>query len=380
MPGYQCDGVSLPRGALVKAMLIHGTAPMRAWDRMDLTNDDGGSILEVLSTPPDMSQGFGRVTLDSILLSAAMTPATAGVGLWLSYETVASGMSASFPFHLISTDYPLKVTVCWYDPPASVSASKQLLNDLDVTIKDETTGEVYYANGATSSGDADELNPTEKIEIAAPSTTDGEYTITVAASTFPETAEQAFAIVVTGAGYYVDPSTSWGALNTPPTGFPTLSPAPSEPPTSAPSAHPTVSAKPSLPPTHMPTTLAPTHDPTKGPYSKSADDDENNLGMVLVIIACVAVCLICIVCGAICAFRSRAGTNGQQAGSRGALAKVMVRVPEGLNAGDTIVAPHPDYPSGITIVVPPGVGPGELLEVKAPPATEVGLELGNIYR
>ena len=44
--------------------------------------------------------------------------------------------------------------------------------------------------------------------------------------------------------------------------------------------------------------------------------------------------------------------------------KVMIKVPEGVAPGDTIQAAHPDYPSGVNVVIPPGIRPGHFIEVK----------------
>jgi hypothetical protein len=77
-------------------------------------NSDGTTNL---GAPPDNIQGFGRVTLDYALLGPSSTPGNGGIGLWAGTATVASDSGKIFTFHVINTDYPLKVTVSWYDPP-----------------------------------------------------------------------------------------------------------------------------------------------------------------------------------------------------------------------------------------------------------------------
>ena len=41
----------------------------------------------------------------------------------------------TYIFEVVSSSRPLKATLVWMDPPNSVSANKQLLHDLDLTVK-----------------------------------------------------------------------------------------------------------------------------------------------------------------------------------------------------------------------------------------------------
>ncbi len=126
-------------------MLIHGAAAMSAWDA-----EDASSVahLVTLSAPPDVYQGFGRVDLSGVVLSQSSTPASNALGLWCSKDlSISSGATLSFTFHVTSSAQPLKATLVWYDPANSVSAAKQLLNDLDLTVYYGTTNTIYYSNG-----------------------------------------------------------------------------------------------------------------------------------------------------------------------------------------------------------------------------------------
>jgi len=219
IPGYPgCEGGGgsgvalrgLAAGALVKAMLIHSTVPMMAWDAGSVATP----TLVALGAPPDNQQGFGRLDLSLSLLSSSSTPAGGGLSLWCSdSEVVASGGHVSYTFHVVSAAQPLKATLVWFDPPNAVGAAKQLLHDLDLTVRDETTGTTFYSNGATSAAHRDHKNTVEKVVVGTPPTVDGDFTVTVAASVLSVGDHtQHFALVVTGAGYLVDKGYSWERL------------------------------------------------------------------------------------------------------------------------------------------------------------------------
>ena len=65
----------------------------------------------------------------------------------------------SFKFCVTASGGPLKVTLVWHDPPASLSAVTQLVNDLDLTV---------YANSLNGysrlgNGVSDRLNNVEQV-------------------------------------------------------------------------------------------------------------------------------------------------------------------------------------------------------------------------
>jgi hypothetical protein len=216
LPGYPSGGMSggtsgmaltgAASGALIKAMLIHSTVKMTTWD----TGTAATPQRVTLGNPPDFHQGFGRLDLSQVLLTEASTPAKDGASLWVTDSgSLLSGKSISYTLHLVSAAQPLKATLAWYDPANSVSASKQLLHDLDLTITDESTGHVYYSNGKTASTQ-DELNTVEKVSIETPPSVDSDYTVTVSASVMSST--QSFALVITGAGYIMQETYTWTRL------------------------------------------------------------------------------------------------------------------------------------------------------------------------
>ena len=278
LPGYPdgcasgVNGMALNGGAvaaLVKAILLHSTVAMSTWDAATAS---GSSVPQTLGAPPDNQQGFGRLDLSLSLLSGSSTPANGGLGLWCSDdESVVSSDENTYYFYVVSSGQPLTVTLAWTDPANSVGASKQLLNDLDLTVHHETSGEVFYSNGNSGTADQDEVNPVEKVAVASPAT--GSYAIKVKASVFPQSASQAFALVITGGGYLVGSGYTWARISSGeagPTGAPTItfppsvSPQPTPPPSPLPSPAPTISFRPSLVPSLRPSSVptAPTPVPT----------------------------------------------------------------------------------------------------------------------
>jgi hypothetical protein len=115
----------------------------------------------------------------------------------------ATGLSTNgtttYSFYAISNTTPLKATLVWSDYPSATAASKNLVNDLDLTITGPT-GTVYRGNGGTS---ADRTNNVESVDIKTPGT--GTYTITVKGYNVPH-GPQPYALVVSGAVTNVNPT------------------------------------------------------------------------------------------------------------------------------------------------------------------------------
>jgi hypothetical protein len=80
--------------------------------------------------------------------------------------------------------------LAWTDPPASLSASAQLVNDLDLTVIGP--GGAYYGNAIAT---GDRVNNVEGVVIPNPPT--GSYTVQVRAFNVP-IAAQPYALTVGG--------------------------------------------------------------------------------------------------------------------------------------------------------------------------------------
>ncbi|MDQ7007684.1 MAG: S8 family serine peptidase [Acidobacteriota bacterium] len=185
------DGFA-PSAALIKATMLASTRNMTG------TGTRGDR--------PNSDQGFGRVTLDDALWFSADAPAERL--RVLDDRNTATGLSTDgeeqvFEIGLRSAA-ALKVMLTWTDAPGSSSASKALVNDLDliVTLADGTTyrGNQGFEGGwtVTPSEQADRLNNKEAVFLASPFP--GPVTITVRAETLGDVAlhDQDFALVVVG--------------------------------------------------------------------------------------------------------------------------------------------------------------------------------------
>ena len=184
------QGIS-PSAALVKATLLNGAVDMYPGQY------GTGSTQEITSKRPNNVEGWGRVDLYNTLYFS-------GDSRNLLFDDHANGLttgdSVTYTICNQSTTEPLKFTLVWTDPAGATSASKELVNDLDllVTAPDGTT--VYYPNGRSS---ADHTNNIESVDIPISELQPGVYTVEVSGYDVPgnggtNTDQQPFAIVISG--------------------------------------------------------------------------------------------------------------------------------------------------------------------------------------
>jgi len=173
----QHEGIT-PSSALIKASMMNGAYDMYPGQY------GTGSTREQPSTRPNNVEGWGRVDLGNAFLPSApvqMKYADEGTGL-------NTNGTKTYSWDVSDGSVPMHVTLAWTDYPASTSSSKQLVNDLDLTVQ-SPTGTTYYPNHLSS---ADHTNNVETVDIASPVT--GTYTITVKGYNVPQGA-QPFALV-----------------------------------------------------------------------------------------------------------------------------------------------------------------------------------------
>jgi serine protease AprX len=128
---------------------------------------------------PSPHQGWGRTTLDKSMNVAFVN------------ETRALSTSETAKYsYSVSSAKPLKISLVWTDAPGSPSASKQLVNDLDLIIT-APNGTRYIGNDFNQNGSWDERNNVENVFINNPQS--GTYTIEVNAWNVPS-GTQRFAI------------------------------------------------------------------------------------------------------------------------------------------------------------------------------------------
>ena len=149
------EGISVS-ASLLKTLVIHGGTDMVA----------GRSVTD---SPPDFRQGFGLLSLTTLLPKASFES-------WSHYLFIDEAYISSFQqraytiiIHETGTNDPIKVTLSWMDPPNPEFAAKVVLHDLDIVLT-TPEGNTFYGNDKRRTGASrDELNNVEQI-ILPPST------------------------------------------------------------------------------------------------------------------------------------------------------------------------------------------------------------------
>ena len=131
-------GQNDPSAALLKAVLMGGTR-------------------DITGTAPDVNAGWGLVDLGETLYP------TDGRAVRLEdWISVALGGSVSYSITTTNAA-PFDVQLVWIDEQAELSAAKQLVNDLDLSVTRASDGATWLGNGGAT---ADELNNVESVRIA----------------------------------------------------------------------------------------------------------------------------------------------------------------------------------------------------------------------
>ncbi|HEY1015238.1 MAG TPA: S8 family serine peptidase [Herpetosiphonaceae bacterium] len=180
-------GMAAPSAAAVKSILLN------------TTSDQGpgqygvAAFREIPAERPNMVNGWGRADLGFI---TAPHP----YALWVDDHAsgLATGQSVAYnhttarPLQVLTSTQPLRVMLTWTDPPASLSASRALVNDLDLIVTGPG-GQRYYGNNVAS---GDRINNTEGLIINNPPV--GAYSVEVRANNVP-VSTQRYALTVAGA-------------------------------------------------------------------------------------------------------------------------------------------------------------------------------------
>ncbi|MEW6448484.1 MAG: S8 family serine peptidase [Bacillota bacterium] len=144
------EGLNSPQAPLLKALLINGARPLK----------------------PVQASGFGLLDLCGTLL--ALKEHT------FSYVFDEVGLKENerevFSVTVSDRSMPLKVTLCWADPPALPGTAPALVNDLDLVVEGPD-GRRYLGNDSEQKGVADRLNNVEQVTVPEP--VPGSYRITV---------------------------------------------------------------------------------------------------------------------------------------------------------------------------------------------------------
>lgn len=172
-----------PSGVLTKAVMIHSAVGMKAFE--------GLRNLVYLKNPPDMFQGYGRVSMNTVL----PLPGLYVFDLFVAdLVKLSSQGSQGYSVLVKAATVPLTVTISWYDPPNTGSPSKALLHDLDLTVTSPSGG-LFFGNGGSR---PDAINNNEKVVVQNPPL--GAWSVSVKARALTFAPVQLFSIVITCAG------------------------------------------------------------------------------------------------------------------------------------------------------------------------------------
>ncbi len=208
-------GLASPSAAALKALLLNTTHDMAPGQY------GAGPAQEIPFTRPNNVAGWGRGDAGFML-------AAAPYDLWIDDHTtgLSTGESVNYthtparPLEVVTSTYPVRVMLAWTDPPASLSAASQLVNDLDLVVTGPG-GATYYGNDVAT---GDRINNVEGVVINDPPL--GQYSVQVTAFNVPVSA-QPYALVVAG-----------GISSAPPDSTPTVTATrtPTSPATTTPTA------------------------------------------------------------------------------------------------------------------------------------------------
>lgn len=174
--------VESPSAALIKAILLNGAK--------DLYPGQYGAGIgqEIPTHRPNEVEGWGRVDI------ASSTRIGQPEEFWFRDESpgLETRSTAHFEIEVVSIDQPLRVTLAYSDFPASVTAARALVNDLDLVLL-SPSGLKFYPNGGSV---PDRLNNVETIDVS--NVESGTYVVEISAHQVAIGGRQPYAVVVTG--------------------------------------------------------------------------------------------------------------------------------------------------------------------------------------
>ena len=273
------QGLITPSAAVIKAIALNTT--------VDIAPGQYGTGVtqEIPYNRPNSVAGWGRSNLSFITKPAPyhlwVADRTAGLS---TGQTISYNHTANQPLTVLTNTQPLRVMLNWTDPPASLAAAQQLVNDLDLVVIGPD-GTRYYGNNQST---GDRTNNAEGVIINNPQI--GAYQIEVNAHNVP-IASQPYGLAVAGplregtGGGTPTPTPIATATNTP-TNTPTATATttntptatatntPTNTPTNTRTNTPTATATATNTPTNTPTNTAtatntPTNTPTDVPTPTS---------------------------------------------------------------------------------------------------------------
>jgi subtilisin family serine protease len=179
-------GGRTPSHAMLKALLING-----AEDIAGGPDGDGGTLRHI----PDNNQGWGRVSVENIILDAPRSDRGPKLFSDQEHPLTAVGQEHVVRVRPRDTSRPLRVTLAWTDAPGAANASPALVNDLDLEVAETEgaerifKGNVFADGFSATGGQFDHLNNVECVYVRNPS---GVYEVSVIASALRANARPPF--------------------------------------------------------------------------------------------------------------------------------------------------------------------------------------------
>lgn len=194
-----------PSPALLKALLVNGAEDLAGGPS---GRDDAERNPLALTNIPNFDQGWGRVSLENMVLQAPGSDRGPRIFLDQQHAFTANGQEHTVRVAAANPGAPLRVTLAWTDAAGAVSSNPALVNDLDLEVIELATGNIYrgnvFANGFSTTGGAfDNLNNVECVYVRNPA---GLYEVSVIAANIAASARpdltapwQDFALVIDNA-------------------------------------------------------------------------------------------------------------------------------------------------------------------------------------
>ena len=211
--GYHVSGATnlsagiQPSAALMKATLINSAVHTSVWGQCYASSPIGcdDTVLWFNSTSAfDRSthEGFGRVQLDQVLYLAGNASVPSTEVTVFSYDActlknlLSQGQNITYSFTITNTSRPFKAALVWTDPAANPMSAHALVNNLDLTVTESSTGVLYYGNAYIyGQNQSDNINNVEQVWVTSPVV--GEYQVVIAATAINMGDSQDYALVVT---------------------------------------------------------------------------------------------------------------------------------------------------------------------------------------
>ena len=128
-----------PSPALLKGLLLNGARPLNRESDLNMTpavNLEGWGVPNLANSIP---LSLSPTNSNPSLVFYEQSPTNVlQTGQWHNYTVDLKDPNA--------TNYPLRITLVWTDPPGNPAAGLALVNDLDLVVTDGTGSNVYVGN------------------------------------------------------------------------------------------------------------------------------------------------------------------------------------------------------------------------------------------